>query len=80
MPGKEALEPGEVRHSAPCPIDRDELAEARSMGAIGGVPGAAFEEHLRVCGRCRTAAERAGVYVQAMRSASRLISLSFRRS
>ena len=71
MPGEDVLGPG-VSYLAACPIDREELAEARCIGTPGARSGA-FEKHLMVCDKCRDAVERAGDYVQAMRNAARAI-------
>ena len=59
--------------SKQCPAAPDEIAEAYIMGTLPNEQAVAFEDHYVVCNSCATVLENASAYVDAIRTAGKIL-------
>ena len=59
--------------SKQCPAAPDEIAEAYIMGTLPNEQAVAFEDHYVVCNSCATVLENVFAYVDAIRTAGKIL-------
>jgi formylmethanofuran:tetrahydromethanopterin formyltransferase len=59
--------------SKQCPAAPYEIAEAYVMGTLPNEQAVAFEDHYVVCNSCATVLENASTYVEAIRTAAKIL-------